>query len=78
AGWRKTFNPLFDGRLYRYDKYRWRIEALGDVESIRWDRKSRSARRLWFKLRKGFFDSAWVQFHRAARKQRYFVLERVV
>jgi hypothetical protein len=78
AGWKRAFGPLFEGRHYQYDKYRWRIEALGDVETIRWDHKSRSARRLWFKLRKGFFDSAWVQFHRAARKQRYFVLERVV
>lgn len=78
AGWKKIFAPLFDGRLYQYDKYRWRIEALGDVTYIRWDHQSRSVRRLWFKLRTGFFDSAWVQFHRAARKQRYFVLERLV
>ncbi len=79
AGWKKKpSRPLFDGRLYQYDKYRWRIEALGDVTYIRWDHRNRSVRRLWFKLRTGFFDSAWVQFHRAARKQRYFVLERLV
>jgi hypothetical protein len=78
AGWRKAFGPLFDGHPYLYDRFRWRFEALGDIEHIHWDKQRRSARRLWFKMRQGFFDSAWVQFHRAARKQRYFVLERLV
>ncbi len=79
AEWRAEFGGLFPGRPYRYDRLRWRVDALGDVQGIRWDKKRKSSfKHMWFKLKAGFFDSAWVQFHRAALKHRHFVLERLV
>ena len=79
AEWKSEFGGLFGGREYHYDRLRWRAEALGDVRGIRWDKKRpASFKRMWFKLKADFFDSAWVQFHRAAQKHRHFVLERLV
>jgi hypothetical protein len=78
-GWREAFGPLFDGLPLRYDKLRWRIEAFDDARKIRWDGKSRASfRRMWFRLKDGFYDSAWVHFHRAAQKHLDFVLARIV
>ncbi len=79
--WRERFSELFAGSGFVYDKYRWREEALnpGSRSEVVWDALSRRQfRRLKFQFQEGFYDSHWVRFHRAALKQRHFVLERLV
>ncbi|HNT25226.1 MAG TPA: hypothetical protein PKM21_12710 [Anaerolineales bacterium] len=75
--WQKTFGDWFSsaGELYAYDHSTWRREALeGDVD---WDGYSE---RDWYQMlplrsRPNFWNSRWVHFHRAALRQRHFVLE---
>ncbi len=78
AVWRETFGGMFKPLKYKYNKYRWRARALGVRKSeTHWDGKPsrvyfRSHR---FPFREDFFTSDWVMFHKAALKQRHFVLE---
>jgi hypothetical protein len=78
-GWQDKFGHLFQpppkDDFYYYDRRRWRGQALlGDIDWDDWTEKD------WdemepMELRSGFWDSRWVQFHRAALRQRHFVLE---
>lgn len=77
--WEAEFDHLFRpypaGEAYRYDRHRWRDQALeGDTQwddwsQREWDRMSPLG------LEANFWNSLWVHFHRAALKQRHFVLE---
>ncbi|HDQ73194.1 MAG TPA: hypothetical protein ENN19_14045 [Chloroflexi bacterium] len=79
--WQAEFDHLFRpypvGDRYAYERHRWRDKALeGDT---RWDDWSQ---REWDRmsplgLEANFWDSLWVHFHRAALRQRHFVLERL-
>ena len=74
--WKEAFGELFgeDQEYYNYNKEDWRKKALEgetawDSFSERdWDQES-------FVVQKDFWDSLWVHFHRAALRQRHFVLE---
>jgi hypothetical protein len=75
--WRDEFGYLFEPEpeKYQYDKEAWRQKALeGDTN---WDEFSEAewSQMLPRKVRHGFWDSLWVNFHRAALRQRHFVLE---
>jgi len=75
--WISEFSDMF-GELstkYSYDPKAWREEAFyGDVE---WDDYSREDWGAMYprKVRTGFWESLWVNFHRAALCQRHTVLE---
>jgi hypothetical protein len=75
--WRNQFRHLFevDGQRFLYDKGQWRRDALDGFAE--WDGYSDKD---WaglspIKVRPDFWDSLWVQFHRAALHQRHLVLE---
>lgn len=79
TAWREVYAALFaaEEHSYRYSRETWRRQALkGKVD---WDRYSRSAweRMPPYETQPNFWDSYWVQFHRAALQQRHFVLERL-
>jgi len=58
-----------------YSKYHWREQALTGAET-KWDTYSPARlKSLSFQARKGFYKSAWSNFHRAAFKQRCRVQE---
>jgi len=77
--WRSVFANLFGSmaRHYNYDPKKWRGKAVeGDVDwddytPEDWQRMSPR------KAKRGFWNSSWVHFHRAALRQRHFVLERL-
>jgi hypothetical protein len=78
--WADKFGGLFDGK-FEYDIYAWRDDALDPVhkDDTEWDDfKQSDFTRIEFPMKDGFYDSAWVQFHRAALKQRHYVLEKVL
>lgn len=78
AAWQQTFAYLFEGIPFAYDRLAWRTDALdpGNLREVAWDAGPRRRRKhLRFNMAKGFFESQWVQFHRAALRQRHFVLE---
>jgi hypothetical protein len=75
--WREEFGYLFEPELenYYYDKEAWRRDAVeGDTG---WDEYSEAEWSLMLprEVKRGFWDSLWVHFHRAALRQRHFVLE---
>jgi hypothetical protein len=75
--WKATFRHLFGPHpnWYDYDKKLWRTWAVqGDIE---WDAYTRGdwAHADSFVPQPNFWNSLWVHFHRAALKQRHFVLE---
>jgi hypothetical protein len=75
--WEKEFAYLFEPHpeAFSYDREAWRKDALeGDTD---WDDYDESDwnQMLPRGLRPGFWDSLWVHFHRAALRQRHFVLE---
>ena len=75
--WQKTFGGWFSaaGEPYAYDRYAWRSAALdGDVDWDDYDERD-WAQMLPLRSRENFWDSRWVHFHRAALRQRHFVLE---
>ena len=80
--WREKFDHLFRpypaGHSYNYDHRRWRDDALkGDTDWDSWSQRE------WDQMRPmelagseaDFWNSLWVHFHRAALRQRHFVLE---
>lgn len=77
--WKETFAYLFEpySKYFSYDKETWRKAAFeGDTN---WDNyTSRNWEQLSpRKLKSNFWDSLWVHFHRAALRQRHFVLENI-
>jgi hypothetical protein len=75
--WQKEFQDLFapQPEAYAYDREAWRQEAVeGDTA---WDDYSQTdwAQMLPRQVHENFWDSMWVHFHRAALRQRHFVLE---
>ena len=79
--WMRTFGGLFSPETLNYDKRTWRQEALDPdrAEDVEWDDLEPSDfTALSFTPKPSFFDSKWVQFHRAALKQRHYVLEHLV
>ena len=75
--WRKEFGYLLENGAtkFHYDKKAWRENAVeGDTD---WDEYSLAewGKMLPRKVKAGFWDSLWVNFHRAALRQRHFVLE---
>ncbi len=80
--WRKSFSMLFSDDFW-YDRYEWRREAFlakeaSTLEKIRISHDIRTLDQLEhpeFPMKKDFYQTHWVLFHRAALKQRHFVLE---
>jgi len=78
ARWKKTFEKLFKPLDFEYDKQTWRDEALHPLRATDtdWDHFAPSDfKHLQFPLIPGFFESKWVHFHKAALRQRHWVLE---
>jgi len=73
--WQKEYRSWFPPKTFTYSRTAWRDAAVkGDTEwddwsSREWDRMEP------LRLKKGFWDSRWVHFHRAALRQRHLVLE---
>jgi hypothetical protein len=81
AKWRQTFRSLFVDGLPEYDDLEWRDHALqpSTRDQTDWNRMPPTEyRKLHFPMTVDFYDSAWVQFHRAALKQRHYVLENLL
>jgi hypothetical protein len=73
--WRQEFGYLFEPGTFHYDKQAWRRDAMeGDTN---WDGYSEAEWRgmLPRKVKPDFWNSLWVNFHRAALRQRHLVLE---
>jgi hypothetical protein len=75
--WKKEFAYLFEPEpeRFHYDKEAWRRDAVeGETD---WDGYSQAEweQMLPRMVKPGFWDSLWVNFHRAALRQRHFVLE---
>ena len=81
AQWRHEFCEAFAPEPYLYDKLEWRKTALAENNDgrVSWDKKPPSHfATLRFEMSPDFFDSAWVNFHRAALRHRHFVLENMI
>ena len=79
--WEAKFDSWFPAGSYRYDERAWRNDALApdDQEDTDWNHFDREDfGRLSFKMVPGFYQSAWVRFHRAALLQRHYVIERLL
>lgn len=79
--WRERFRNMFTYSKFKYDSRAWRNDALEphDEADTDWDDfKPSDFRRLKFPMKPGFYDSPWVQFHRAALRQRHLVLENLL
>ena len=79
--WSKEFKQLFDPQPFKYDKLAWRRDALkpNKKQTVEWDDfKQAQMGRMEFKMGKNFYDSNWVLFHKAALKQRHYVLENLL
>ncbi|MBF0528659.1 MAG: hypothetical protein HQK55_05195 [Deltaproteobacteria bacterium] len=81
AKWVQTFPDCFPFDKARYDKRAWRrvaLDANGDYSNIDWEYLlNTDIRNLVFSRKPDFNNSKWVLFHRAALKQRNFVVERL-
>lgn len=79
--WREAFEDMLAPEKFEYDRRKWREEALEPKRKsdIDWDDFEPSDfKRLRFPMKPGFFDTPWVHFHRAAMKQRHYVLENLL
>jgi hypothetical protein len=79
--WRDRFGGMFPRQPLAYDRLAWRNDALepANPSDTDWDAsKPSDFGRLKFDMKRGFFKSPWVQFHRAALRQRHFVLENLL
>ncbi len=82
AKWKHTFKHMFKDD-YHYDRYEWRKEAFymknaPRIEKLKIKHDIRTLEKLdnpQFPMKKEFYHTHWVLFHRAALKQRHFVLE---
>lgn len=80
--WQKSFSSWFPDD-YEYDHLEWRKEAFlvkeaGTLEKIRIKHDIRELDKIEkpaFPMKKDFYQTHWVLFHRAALKQRHYVLE---
>ncbi len=80
AAWQRAFAALFDPVPFVYDPLAWRADALDPalLREVAWDKRPRIQRKnMHFEKVKGFHESFWAQFHRAALRQRHWVLERL-
>ena len=81
AMWREAFEDILDTEKFEYNRRKWREDALDPKRKrdVDWDDFEPSDfKRLRFPMKPGFYDTPWVQFHRAALKQRHFVLENLL
>jgi len=78
GAWRSLYKSVFgEARGFDYDPLQWRQEALGG--DVAWDDfRQTEFRHLAFAMKTGFYETRWVKFHRAALRQRNFVLERLL
>lgn len=79
--WKKEFKKFFVSPQDDYEKTAWRREALKakDISYYDWDALDPDRlKSLRFSPKRGFFDSNWVRFHRAAFLQRFFVLSNLM
>ena len=79
--WREAFSDLIDTHKFKYHRREWREDALEPrkKKDVDWDDFEPSDfKRLRFPMKPGFYDTRWVQFHRAALKQRHFILENLL
>jgi len=79
--WAKEFQPLFGDLPFEYEKTAWRKEALKPKKGahLDWDDiKPAKMESMEFSFKDGFYESRWVNFHRAALRQRHLVLEQLV
>ena len=77
--WKRDFQPLFDKGTFSYVKRKWQREA-GVIHGVyvKRDNRPRAPRtRLKYPMKKGFDESRWVYFHRAASQQRDFVVQKI-
>jgi len=79
--WQKQFKTIFAPYKFEYDRLTWRDQALeskGDAK-IEWDDFDPTKfRNIEFKMKPGFYESSWVYFHKAAQRQRHYVLENLL
>ncbi|OHD53537.1 MAG: hypothetical protein A2Y33_03960 [Spirochaetes bacterium GWF1_51_8] len=81
--WADEFRDWFLPEDFAYDKFLWRSKALlskkeiqkGRRQAVDFDTYGYGAT---FELKRKFYKSDWVLFHRAALKQRHFVLENLL
>jgi hypothetical protein len=81
AMWREAFSDLLDTEKFEYHRREWREGALDPKrkKDVDWDDFEPSDfKQLRFPMKPGFYDTPWVHFHRAALKQRHFVLENLL
>jgi hypothetical protein len=80
--WRTLYQSFFgDASGFNYDARQWRRDALEprNETEIEWDDfKPAEFGRLAFSRISGFYEMPWVKFHRAALRQRNFVLEQLL
>ncbi|MFC2170336.1 DUF6765 family protein [Acidobacteriota bacterium] len=79
--WRDCFKSIFHPLEFRYDRRAWRNDALEpeDETATDWDDFNPSDfKRLRFPMKRGFYNSPWLHFHRAALRQRHLVLENLL
>ncbi len=78
--WKAAFGYLFEnsGAVYDYDNKAWREDAL-ESPDVDWDDdKPADFRKRKYNMGSGFATKPWVMFHRAAEKQRHFVMEQML
>jgi hypothetical protein len=79
--WQDRFADLFGPKAFAYEAQAWREEALGPAPPLVASRDPGEPVPTGpprYELKPGFLESPWVQFHRAALRQRHFVLEHLV
>jgi hypothetical protein len=80
--WQDYFRKVFgENSGYKYDAKQWRKEALipQNEKDVAWDQYEPSDfKKLTFSMTSGFYNTPWVKFHRAALRQRNFVLEHII
>lgn len=79
--WRKKFQYLFKSHDFNYNKLTWRNKAVKPKgkATTDWDDYEPSYfKNIQFTIKPGFYESSWVYFHRAAMRQRHFVLENLL
>jgi hypothetical protein len=76
--WREEFSDLFDPKEFVYDRSAWKEDALGTRKLIGEDIPTPFVPVEEFPKKKHFFETHWAMFHRAALKQRHYVLENLL
>lgn len=79
--WRKQFKKMFAPYKFDYNRLNWREEALEPKAkaNVDWDDFDPTKfRTIEFKMKPGFYESSWTCFHKAALRQRHYVLENLL